>query len=131
MTTVLEWLRGQVSRTAHLCMDSRQISQGDVFIACPGVSGDGRRYVDAAIQNGAAAVVLEAQGLDSSLLSRLQQTGTAALSVEGLRTCLGELASAWYDHPSQRLAVLAVTGTNGKTSCTQWLAQALNAQGRP
>lgn len=131
MTAVIDWLRERVCASAHLCLDSRQVTPGDVFLACPGVSGDGRRHIDAALASGAAAVVLEAQGMDDAALAGLQEGQAAVLPVSGLRAQLGELASEWYGRPSHTLAVIAVTGTNGKTSCTHWLAQALTDSGRP
>jgi len=131
MRVVLDWLRGRVPASAHLCLDSRQVASGDVFLACPGIAGDGRQHIDAALANGAGAVVLEEEGLDAAVLSRLGDRQAAVLPVSGLRAQLGELASEWYGRPSHRLSVIAVTGTNGKTSCTQWLAQALTDSGRP
>src|SRR5690606_6139005 len=131
MTALLDWLRRQVPASAHLCLDSRQVAPGDVFLACPGIAGDGRKHIDAALANGAAAVVLEERGLDAAVLARLRDMQAAVLPVSGLRAQLGELASEWYGRPSHRLSVIAVTGTNGKTSCTQWLAQALTDSGRP
>ena len=108
---VLSWLRSQARAEADLCLDTRALRAGDVFFACPGYSGDGRRYLAQAAERGAAAIVLEAQDW-------LDQDAPAVplLAVPGLRAMLGEVADAWYGRPSQALSVIAVTGTNGKRS---------------
>ncbi|MBU4612069.1 bifunctional UDP-N-acetylmuramoyl-L-alanyl-D-glutamate--2,6-diaminopimelate ligase MurE/UDP-N-acetylmuramoyl-tripeptide--D-alanyl-D-alanine ligase MurF [Achromobacter sp. GG226] len=128
---ILDWLRTHVADGADLHLDSRRIRQGDVFVACPGTLADGRDHILAAVEAGAMAVVFEADGAADALAATLAGQGVPALAVPALRSALGAVAHAWYGEPSATLAVLAVTGTNGKTSCTQWLAQALSASGRP
>ncbi|MEI2416919.1 bifunctional UDP-N-acetylmuramoyl-L-alanyl-D-glutamate--2,6-diaminopimelate ligase MurE/UDP-N-acetylmuramoyl-tripeptide--D-alanyl-D-alanine ligase MurF [Orrella sp. JC864] len=120
----MDWLRRHVPAQAHLCMDSRRIEPGDVFVACPGAAGDGRDYIGQAIAQGAAAVLAERGGFEDP-------GAVPVLQVEQLRAGLGALADAWYGQPSRALTVIAVTGTNGKTSCTQWIAAALNRLQRP
>ena len=115
-----EHVRGQ------LHSDSRRLQPGDGFVAMPGRHVDARRLVPQALAAGAAACLVEAEGADPALLS---DPRVAALS--GLAPQAGEVAAAFHGHPSDRLQVLAVTGTNGKTSCSWWLAQALAACGRP
>ena len=61
------WLHARVSLTAHLKLDSRDIEPGDVFVACPGLSGDGRLYIDKALALGASAVLFEAPASESVL----------------------------------------------------------------
>ncbi|MGN6456482.1 MAG: bifunctional UDP-N-acetylmuramoyl-L-alanyl-D-glutamate--2,6-diaminopimelate ligase MurE/UDP-N-acetylmuramoyl-tripeptide--D-alanyl-D-alanine ligase MurF [Achromobacter mucicolens] len=117
------WLHERVSLTAHLKLDSRDIEPGDVFVACPGLSSDGRRYIDTALALGASAVLFEAPATDAVLAA---SAGTPMLAVTGLRSLLGELGDTWYGRPSAALAVVAVTGTNGKTSSVQWIAHALS-----
>lgn len=122
---IIAWLNRHVSRTAHLCLDTRQLRAGDVFFACPGLASDGRRHIGAAIGKGAAAIVAQAPAGWSS-----EAAGNVpVLDVEDLRALLGPVAHLWYGEPSQALSVVAVTGTNGKTTCVQWLASALNAEG--
>jgi len=125
LTHVLEWLREHVTCNVDLHLDSRAVRAGDVFVACPGYVGDGRSYIAQALQNGAAVVLCEAPVPDS------YQSDARVVGVNQLRSLLGELADAWYQQPSAALSVVAVTGTNGKTSCVQWLAQALNDAGKP
>lgn len=128
---ILDWLRTHVADGADLHLDSRRLTQGDVFVACPGSRSDGRDHIDAAIDAGAVAIVFEADGAVDALAATLAGRGVPALGVPGLRGVLGAVAHVWYGEPSAALAVLAVTGTNGKTSCTQWLAQALSDAGQP
>ncbi|HET8596635.1 MAG TPA: bifunctional UDP-N-acetylmuramoyl-L-alanyl-D-glutamate--2,6-diaminopimelate ligase MurE/UDP-N-acetylmuramoyl-tripeptide--D-alanyl-D-alanine ligase MurF [Castellaniella sp.] len=122
---ILTWLDERVERRADLCLDSRQIQAGDVFFACPGIAADGRAYMDEAVAAGAAAIVCAAGGNASA------PSAVPVLVVEGLGELLGEIAHLWYGRPSDALAVIAVTGTNGKTSTVRWLADALNAEGTP
>jgi UDP-N-acetylmuramyl-tripeptide synthetase len=119
-THAAQWLKACVTGT--LCTDSRMVQPGDGFIAWPGAAVDGRSYVAAALQYGASACLVEAQGAQAFALP----SGTVA-SYPGLKAACGPIAAEYFGHPSQELAVLAVTGTNGKTSSAWWLAQALSA----
>ena len=114
--------------SGDLHLDSRAVTRGDVFLACPGLAGDGRNYIESAIAAGACAVLMHIDDGDP-----LPDGNWAApvLAVTGLRARLGALAHEWYGHPSAALRVIAITGTNGKTSCAQWIAQALRAGGSP
>jgi UDP-N-acetylmuramoyl-L-alanyl-D-glutamate--2,6-diaminopimelate ligase len=109
----------------RLATDSRAVQPGDTFVAYPGAAADGRRFIAQAIAQGANAVIWESQGFDWQSDWRCPQ-----LPVAGLRCQAGELADAVYHQPSERLWMIGVTGTNGKTSCSTWLATALAAQGR-
>jgi len=113
------WLRGRVRGSLHC--DSRRIRAGDGFIAWPGAATDGRRYVPAALAQGAAACLVEEEGLEAYRFD-----DHAVASYAGLKAATGPIAAEFFGHPSRQLSVLAVTGTNGKTSTTWWLAQALS-----
>lgn len=115
-----EWLRQQVR--GGLQTDSRKVSAGDGFIAWPGAATDGRQYVASALAQGAAACLVERTGVESYRFE-----SDAVASYAGLKAASGPIAAAYYEQPSQQLSVLAVTGTNGKTSTSWWLAQALSA----
>lgn len=119
-TQASEWLKALVTGT--LRTDSRAVQPGDGFIAWPGAALDGRSFVRAALKAGAAACLVEAEGADAFDLS----AGTVERMAD-LKASTGPLASEYFAHPSQEVAVLAVTGTNGKTSTAWWLAQALSA----
>lgn len=123
---VVGWVENNAARGAKLCLDSRQVEPGDVFCACPGLKGDGRLFIGQAIENGAAAVLVHAGGE-----ARAIQGAAPLLEVDGLAGMLGEIAHEWHGRPSEALSVIAITGTNGKTSSVQWLAAALNAEGVP
>ena len=129
--TLIDLLRLNSPLTADLSADSRAVQVGDVFVACAGVAGDGRRYVADAVSRGAAVVLIDVQDEDERLrfVPNVAPQSAVMLGVVGLKQRLGELADAWYGRPSTQLHVVAITGTNGKTSCVSWLAQALNALG--
>jgi MurE/MurF fusion protein len=98
--------------------DSRQVEAGDLFLAYPKYGADGRVYIADALRRGAVAVVQEADGAVAV------EAVVPVLTASALRTLVAPLAHAIHEYPSDRLAVLAVTGTNGKTTVSQWLAQA-------
>ena len=114
------WLAGRVR--GGLACDSRRVGEGDGFIAWPGAATDGRRYVPNALAQGAAACLVEAQGADGFGFDADERIA----AYDGLKAATGPVAAAYYEQPSEKLDVLAVTGTNGKTSTAWWLAQALS-----
>jgi UDP-N-acetylmuramoyl-L-alanyl-D-glutamate--2,6-diaminopimelate ligase len=114
-----QWLHSRV--TGQLRTDSRQLVAGDGFIAWPGAATDGRQHVAAALAQGAGACLVELSGVEDFSLS-----GDAVAAYPQLKAAAGAIAAAYYLHPSHSLDVLAVTGTNGKTSTAWWLAQALS-----
>ena len=113
-----KWLRSRV--TGRLVTDSRQLTTGDGFIAWPGTATDSRVYVEQALKAGAAACLVEHAGVE-----RFNLSGDAVAGYAGLKAAAGPIADAYFGYPSQALDVVAVTGTNGKTSISWWLAQAL------
>ena len=121
---VLAWLHARVEARADLHLDSRAIRAGDVYCALPGAKSNGSTFIDDAIRAGAAAVLCEAD-------DALPDHGSVPiLAVRGLRAGLGALGDDWYGRPSAALTVVAITGTNGKTTTSQWIAQALTRVGR-
>ena len=102
-----------------LAVDSRTLAAGEVFLAYPGVRQDGRNFIPQALARGAAAVLWERSGFQWNDSWRVP-----SLDVDDLRTLAGHLAHEVYGRPSEKLWTVGVTGTNGKTSCSQWLAQA-------
>lgn len=113
------FLRDRVTGT--LRTDSRQVQPGDGFIAWPGAATDGRAHVGDARARGAAACLVEQEGVESFAFA-----GADIAALPHLKAATGLIASEWFGHPSGQLQVLAVTGTNGKTSTAWWLADALN-----
>jgi MurE/MurF fusion protein len=122
-TAAAHWLTSRVS--GQLRSDSRLLQPGDGFIAWPGAAFDGRAFVAPALAAGAAACLVEAAGVEAFAFN---DERIAALPQ--LKHHTGAVAAEFFGHPSQRLPVLAVTGTNGKTSTAWWLAQALSLLGR-
>jgi UDP-N-acetylmuramoyl-L-alanyl-D-glutamate--2,6-diaminopimelate ligase len=108
-------------RITRLVADSRLIQSGDIFVAYRGEKNDGRLYIAAAITQGANAVIYEAENFVWNATWEVPH-----LAVEDLRTQAGELADVVYGKATEKLWMVGVTGTNGKTSTTHWIAQALN-----
>ena len=115
-----QWLHSQVSGT--LQTDSRKVRPGDGFIAWPGAATDGRHYVAASLSQGASACLVEMAGVED-----FEFNSDRVAAYPQLKEASGPIAARYYDEPSRQLDVLAVTGTNGKTSTSWWLAQALTA----
>jgi UDP-N-acetylmuramoyl-L-alanyl-D-glutamate--2,6-diaminopimelate ligase len=107
----------------QLTADSRRAGPGAAFFAWPGAAADGRRHIAQAIERGCAAVLWESEGFawDGSWT-------TPNAGVRGLKARAGLLAHEFYGRPSESMWVCGVTGTNGKTSCANWLAHLLSLQ---
>jgi len=117
------WL--QEWTTGALRTDSRAVATGDAFIAWPGYAKDGREYVRAALAAGAATCLVEDEGVEAYGFADAR-----VASLPGLKAKTGLIAAACYGAPSEHLAVIAATGTNGKTSTAWWMAQALSLLGQ-
>ena len=112
-------------KVTRLVTDSRVVVPGDTFIAYPGSKTDGRQFIKQVIANGANAVIWEARGFSWNEAWRLPN-----LAVADLRHHAGEIADHVYGSPSQKMWVVGITGTNGKTSCCHWIAQSFCALGK-
>ncbi|MGL4859939.1 MAG: UDP-N-acetylmuramoyl-L-alanyl-D-glutamate--2,6-diaminopimelate ligase [Enterobacteriaceae bacterium] len=106
----------------EMVLDSRQAAAGDLFIALKGHQVDGRHYIPQAIAQGVAAVIAEAEG-EQAEGTLLYQHGIPILYLTHLDQRLSELAGRFYQHSASQMRVIGVTGTNGKTTITQLLAQ--------
>lgn len=104
-----------------LQLDSRKIKSGDLFLAVKGHQEEGSRYIAHAITRGASAVLLDVDQFEPSFI----REGIPIIPIVGLRQQLGFIGEKFYDYPSKKLRVIGVTGTNGKTSCTHFIAQLL------
>ncbi len=109
-----------------LSADSRTIKAGEVFVARRGARFDGLSLAPDAVRRGAAAVI--AGHGDASLLR--EQLGVPVIVLESFVHALGQLADRFYGEPSKALRVIGVTGTNGKTSISHFIAQALSLAGK-
>ncbi|HYF97503.1 MAG TPA: UDP-N-acetylmuramoyl-L-alanyl-D-glutamate--2,6-diaminopimelate ligase [Coxiellaceae bacterium] len=110
--------------------NSRELKPGDVFFAYPGLKADGRQFLKQALAQGAAALVCEKEGVEiyHDILAELESQITIIYLLD-IPEKLSEIAARFYDHPSRDMTIVGVTGTNGKTSCTHFIAQVLNATG--
>lgn len=106
-------------RVNGLTVDSRTVKEGNCFLAYPGHAMDGRRFIADALAKGAAVVLAEAEGLQHI------GDGSPVIPVVGLKQQMGAIASRFFGNPSAQLHLVAVTGTNGKTTVTQLIAQAV------
>lgn len=114
-------------RISGVTLDSRTVAPGDLFFACFGRNHDGRDYIDAAIDKGAAAILAQA---DSRWQGVSLRRGVPVLCVDDLAARVSAIAGRFFDEPSAAMTMIGVTGTNGKTSCTQFIAQLLGSMGR-
>ena len=98
-----------------ICYDTREMSPGCLFVALPGYKTDGHRYIRRAMEQGAAAV----------LCQREPEWEGPWLKTSDTRAALAVVSANWFGHPAQEMTLLAVTGTNGKTTTTYLLKQML------
>src|SRR5207302_3931555 len=114
-------LAAQGAMIQRLSSDSRRCAPGVAFFAYPGETADGRAHIPDAISRGASAVLWEEQGF-----SWPSEWRVANVAVPRLKHSAGPIAHEFYGRPSEALWVCGVTGTNGKTSCSQWIAALLD-----
>ena len=124
----LVWLRGHLATPANLRADSRAVEAGDAFMAYAVDGADNRAYIAKAFERGAAAVLYQPEGF---VAAPTDTQAAPAFAVPHLNELAGPIASRWYGAPSESMRIIAVTGTNGKTSCSHWVAHALSALGTP
>jgi len=113
------------AKPRRLSSDSRDVRAGDAFAAWPGARVDGRAFIPDAIARGASAVLWESRNFRWN-----DEWAVANAGVEGLAGKLGSIANEVFGRPSRDLWMVGVTGTNGKTTTSQWIAQALDGAGR-
>ncbi|WP_417660495.1 UDP-N-acetylmuramoyl-L-alanyl-D-glutamate--2,6-diaminopimelate ligase [Pseudomonas sp.] len=108
----------------ELTLDSRKVRPGDLFLAVPGLNQDGREHIADALERGAAAVAYEAGGAFDMSVDNAE-----LVAIKDLAGQLSAIAGRFYGEPSRGLHMVGITGTNGKTSVSQLLAQALDMLG--
>ncbi|MCW6033170.1 UDP-N-acetylmuramoyl-L-alanyl-D-glutamate--2,6-diaminopimelate ligase [Pantoea sp. JK] len=123
------WVPGAPARPLRdMTLDSRAAASGDLFIAVAGHHADGRRFIPQAIAQGVAAVIAEAEGEASDGDIR-EMHGVPVIYLAQLQQRLSALAGRFYQQPASKLKLIGVTGTNGKTTTTQLMAQWANLLG--
>jgi len=119
-TIAPEWDRA----IQNLCLDTRQIQNGDVFIACQGLQVHGKIHIPAAIQAGAVAILIETETAQATYLYQ----DIPCIPMPKLSAQLGQIAAQFYQQPSQHVPLIGITGTNGKTSISHFISQTLSAE---
>ncbi|MDD5365754.1 MAG: UDP-N-acetylmuramoyl-L-alanyl-D-glutamate--2,6-diaminopimelate ligase [Gallionellaceae bacterium] len=114
-------IRQRLPGALGMTADSRQVRPGDLFLAMPGEVHDGRQHIPAAVAAGAAGIVWEPEGHAWPAGVDLPNWPVA-----GLKQQAAGLAAEWWGRPSEKLWMIGITGTNGKTSCSHWLAEGLS-----
>ncbi|MCU7796810.1 MAG: UDP-N-acetylmuramoyl-L-alanyl-D-glutamate--2,6-diaminopimelate ligase [Candidatus Thiodiazotropha sp. (ex Myrtea spinifera)] len=121
---------GQDCEVTSLTLDSRQVVDGAIFLACTGTRHHGLAFARQAMAQGAEVILWEPDNAEGDQLAAdLIKEGFPLLAMPKLSVHISEIAARFYGDPSQHLTVFGVTGTNGKTSVCQLLAQALQNDG--
>ena len=113
------------SDITSVCIDSRKVTDGAMFIAIKGIDNDGHSYIAKAIDNGASAIVYQDSSYDEAIISK----GISAIRVDNSRLAAAIIADNFYDHPSSKINLVGVTGTNGKTTIATLLYQLFTSLG--
>lgn len=123
-------LRGMVDAPAielhGIASDSRLVGEGYVFLACAGEDSHGLDFIEQAVDAGAVAIVYDAESIGDTGFD----SAVPMIAMPGLQQRIGEIANRWFHSPSEALSVIAVTGTNGKTTVAMLLARCLQLLGR-
>ena len=106
-----------------ICYDSRQVRPGGLFFALRGEASDGHRFIGAAVEQGAVAVVLEDE--------TYAPAGVTWVKVADARLAMSLLAASYYNHPTATIPLIGITGTNGKTTTSYIIEAILEEAGRP
>ena len=112
---VLELHADPALEISDVCYDSRACAPGALFVAISGFAADGHRFIPAALENGACAVIVE----------RPPETPCAYVLVASTRLALAQLGANWFGHPADAMKIIGITGTNGKTTSTYLLKSVL------
>ena len=122
---------GELKELNQMTLDSRQVGQGDLFVALKGHQVDGRQLIEKAIEHGATLVLAEADDDVQAvrLAEKFANSTACVLEVPNLPKQLSAIAGAFYGNPSEKLTLVGITGTNGKTTTAHLFAQWRNLLG--
>ena len=120
-----QWLHYTAGDEARLCLDSRKLEPGDVFVALKGAKADGLSFVPVAVARRASCIVCEKREDAQSKCA-----GLPYAEVPDLHGQLGPIASLYYGEPSKAMHGIAITGTNGKTSTSHWVSALFSTANR-
>lgn len=112
-----------------ICSDSRKVTRGSLFVAVKGYAVDGHEYISRAIGKGARAIVYEDQQSADFQTAAISLEGISMIKVESSRKALALIASNFYGRPSEKLTLVGITGTNGKTTTVTLLHRMFMAMG--
>lgn len=120
---------GSAAEIDAICSDSRKVTRGSLFVAVKGFAADGHEYISRAIGMGARAIVYEDQTLADFQTAAICLDGISMIKVESSRKALAIIASNFYGNPSEKLTLVGITGTNGKTTTVTLLHRMFMAMG--
>ena len=129
-----EWItandrtRGEKIRITGLALDSRKVVDGNLFVALSGTKEHGLNYTQQALANGASAIVYDTNNSAKFPIAQ-EDTTSPFFAIKDLNKIIGSIASRFYNNPSQHMDIIGITGTNGKTSCSQYLSQLMSQCG--
>ncbi|ASJ75892.1 UDP-N-acetylmuramoyl-L-alanyl-D-glutamate--2,6-diaminopimelate ligase [Granulosicoccus antarcticus] len=135
LATLLEGLTDDVLSTqtvSGVCLDSRLIESGDLYLAVGGASTHGMQFAQAAIAAGAMGVACSPEAIEAytDIVNTLREANIPVLGIQDLDNRCALIAARFYESPDQSLTLIAVTGTDGKTSVCRFIAQALTSTGQ-
>ena len=110
---------------ASVCADSRLVKKGSLFVAIPGLQQDGAKFIEQALGKGAAAIVSGGAPASSAT------SGVPAIQVADPRAALATIAANFYGRAAEKLSLVGVTGTSGKTTTTKMIESIFDAEGKP
>ncbi len=136
LATLLEGMSGDelpAIAVQGVCLDSRLVEPGDLYLAVAGTSTHGLRFAQAAVAAGAVAVAYSPEALQahSAIVETLQDSAVPMLAISDLESRCATIATRFYESPDHSLTLIAVTGTDGKTSVCRFIAQALSDCDQP
>lgn len=118
-------------RIQGLSLDSRRVNPGDLFIALSGTVDDGQRYIPEAIAKGAVAVLIEPSHATAEAMASTLPKQVPIIKFQNLRNSISSIAGRFFSDPSKQMSVIAITGTNGKTSISHFIAQIFDSLNQP